>query len=146
MRMLFPILACGAILITPADAAASTADAKLIIGLEQELGRAMIAGDTKSLSQIVGDDWVCQSATGISDKAHFIDDVASRKLVMKKFVLHDVHVKVFGDTAYLMAADDEASVYAGTKSGGTYNWLDVWRKRNGHWVSVATQITKVRAL
>ena len=145
MRMLFPVLACGAIVAAPAQAAPDTPDAKAIVAQERELGRAMIARDVASLSRIVGEDWVCQGATGISDKAHFIADVAQRKLVMKSFALRDVHVRVFGDIAYLMATDDETSSYAGIDGSGTYNWLDVWQKRNGQRVSVATQITKVRA-
>lgn len=30
-------------------------------------------------------------------------------------------------------------------SNGRYNWLDVWVRRNGRWVSVATQITRVKS-
>ena len=146
MRQFFTVLACSAILAAPAYSATRTrGDEQAIISLEQELGRAMIGRDVASLSRIVGDDWVCQGATGISDKAHFISDVAQRKLVMKKFALRDIHVRVFGDIAYLMGTDDETSSYAGADGSGTYNWLDVWQKRNGRWVSVATQITKVRA-
>ena len=146
MRALFAILAYSATLAGPAYSATSTrADENTIIALERELGRAMIGRDVAALSRIVGDDWVCQTATGVSGKAHFIADVARGKLVMKKFVLHDVHVRVFGNVAYLMAADDEVSSYAGVDGSGTYNWLDVWQKRNGHWVSVASQVTKVRA-
>ena len=146
MRGLFAILACSASLAAPAHSATSArADEKAIIALEHELGRAMIKRDVAALSRIVGDDWVCQTASGVSGKAHFIGDIAKGKLVMKKFVLHDVHVRVFGDVAYLMAADDEVSSYAGVDGSGTYNWLDVWKKRNGRWVSVASQVTKVRA-
>ena len=116
---------------------------KEIIALEQELGRAMIHRDVAALQRIVGDDWICQSATGRSTKQSFISDVANGKLVMKKFVLHDIHIGIFGKVAYLMAADDEVSTYAGADNRGTYNWLDVWVRRNGRWESVATQITKV---
>jgi len=147
MRLFFTVLACSATLTAPAYSAISArADENTIIALEHELGRAMIRRDIASLSRIVGDDWVCQTASGASGKAHFIGDIASGKLVMRKFVLHDVHVRVFGDMAYLMAADDEVSSYAGVDGSGTYNWLDVWQKRNGRWVSVASQVTKVRAL
>ena len=128
---------------TPQSAAQDAQAKKEIVALEQELGRAMIHRDVAALQRIVGDDWICQSATGRSTKQSFISDVAHGKLVMKKFVLHDIHVRIFGNVAYLMAADDEVSTYAGATNSGTYNWLDVWTKRNGRWVSVATQITKV---
>ena len=143
MPMLLSILASSALLASPAPA--NAAEGRTIVALEASLGRAMIARDVKALHRIVGDDWLCQGASGISTKQSFIADVASGKLVVRKFALHDVHVRVFGNVAYLMAADDEESAYAGTNNSGTYNWLDVWQKRGGHWVSVATQITKVRA-
>ena len=117
-------------------------DKEKIIGLEAELGRAMVQRDTGALRKIVGDDWLCQGATGISTKKSFIGDVETGKLVVTKFALHNIHVEVFGNVAYLMGADDEVSSYNGTNNSGTYNWLDVWTKRDGRWVSVATQITK----
>ena len=141
MPMLLSILASSALLASSVPAN----DSRTIVALEASLGRAMIARDVKALHRIVGDDWVCQGASGISTKRSFIDDVASGKLVVRKFVLHDIHVRIFGNVAYLMAADDEESAYAGANNSGTYNWLDIWQKRDGHWVSVATQITKARA-
>jgi len=146
MALLFPILASSMVLAPSAESVVGNkVDAARIVSLERALGRAMIARDTGALSRIVGDDWLCQGASGISTKKTFVDDVATGKLVVRRFVLHDVHVRVMGNVAYLMAADDEESAYAGTDNSGTYNWLDVWQKRGGRWVSVATQITKVRA-
>lgn len=146
MALLLPILVSSMVLASSVEhTVGNKADAARIVSLERALGRAMIARDTKALSRIVGDDWLCQGASGISTKKSFIDDVATGKLVVRRFVLHDVHVRVMGNVAYLMAADDEESAYAGTDNSGTYNWLDVWQKRGGRWVSIATQITKVRA-
>jgi ketosteroid isomerase-like protein len=143
MPVSLSILAATALIAAAPQSTARDEQAKKeIIALEAELGRAMIHHDTAALQRIVGDDWICQSATGVSTKQSFVSDVAHRKLVVTRFVLHDIHVKVFGDTAYLMGADDEESSYAGTRNSGTYNWLDVWTRRDGRWVSVATQITK----
>ena len=144
MSIVLPILASTALTIGALETSAQDSEAakKEIIALETELGRAMIHRDTAALKRIVADEWICQSATGVSTKASFISDVEQGKLVVAKFVLHDIRVRVFGDVAYLMGADDETSSYAGVDNSGTYNWLDVWTKRDGHWVSVATQITK----
>ena len=146
MSVLFALLAPAAFMadVAPPPAADLQA-AKEIIAQETELGRAMIHRDVAALQRIVGDEWLCQGATGTSTKAGFISDVATGKLTVRTFTLHDVHVRVFGDVAYLMAADDEQSAYAGSDNSGTYNWLDVWMKRDGRWVSVATQITSAVA-
>ena len=123
-----------------------SADEKKIADLEAVLGQAMIHMDTATLSRVVADDWTIQSDSGTTGtKTEFIDDVKSGKLVIKSFKLHDLHVRVFGNVGYVQGADDEKSSYAGQDHSGTYNWLDVWEKRNGQWVSVATQLTKVKA-
>jgi len=137
------LIASAGLLAATTPTAAQEAQAQNeIVALEAELGRAMIHRDVAALERIVGDDWICQSATGISDKRGFIGDVAAGRLIVTRFVLHDIHVKVVGNVAYLMGADDEESSYAGSNNSGTYNWLDVWTKRGGRWVSIATQITK----
>ena len=146
MSVLFALLAPALLMAdTPPPSAADRQAEKEIVAQEAELGRAMIHRDVAALQRIVGDEWLCQGATGISTKASFISDVATGKLAVRTFTLHDVHVRVFGDVAYLMAADDEQSAYAGSDNSGTYNWLDVWIKRDGRWVSVATQITRAVA-
>lgn len=119
---------------------------KLIASNEADLGRAMIGKDTNTLSRLVGDEWTIQSESGTSGtKAGFIHDIESGKLIVRRFDLHDLHVKVIGDVAWVFGTDDEISSYDGKPSNGRYNWLDVWVRRDGHWVSVATQITRVKA-
>ncbi len=119
---------------------------RMIVNNEAALGRAMIARDTATLSRLVGEDWTIQNDSGTpGTRAAFIHDIGSGKLVVNRFVLHDLHVRVSGDVAWLFGTDDEVSSYDGKESNGRYNWLDVWVKRNGHWVSVATQLTRVKA-
>jgi len=117
---------------------------KKIADLEAALGEAMIHKDVATLSALVADDWTIQSESGtMGTKAGFIDDVKSGALVVTAFKIHDVHVHVLGNMAYIQAFDDEQSSYKGHDNSGTYNWMDVWENRDGHWVSVATQLTRV---
>jgi ketosteroid isomerase-like protein len=119
---------------------------KTINDSEAALGVAMIHKDIATLDKLVGDDWTIQSESGtMGTKASFIDDVRSGALVVRSFRLHDVHVRVLGDVAFVQAFDDEVSSYKGKDNSGTYNWLDVWQRREGRWVSVATQLTRVDA-
>ncbi len=138
------ILAASLLLSGMAVAKDPDATEKKIADLEAALGEAMIHKDIATLSALVADDWTIQSESGtMGTKAGFIDDVKSGALVVTTFKIHDVHVHVLGNVAYIQAFDDEQSSYKGHDNSGTYNWMDVWENRDGHWVSVATQLTRV---
>jgi len=135
------------LLLTSTLAAEDTqATSKKIEDFEAALGQAMIHKDIPTLSNLVADDWTIQSDSGtMGTKAGFIDDIKSGALVVTSFRIHDVHVHVIGNVAFIQAFDDEKSSYKGKDNSGTYNWLDVWENRNGHWVSVVTQLTRVES-
>ena len=144
MKRSLSILAASLLLTCTAIAKDATATETKIAGFEADLGQAMIHKDIATLSALVGDDWTIQDKSGsMGTKAGFINDIKSGKLVVTSFKLHDLHVRVLGNVAYVQAFDDEISSYEGRESSGTYNWLDVWVNRDGRWVSVATQLTKV---
>ena len=144
MKRSLSILAASLLLTCTAIAKDAPATETKIAGFEADLGQAMIHKDIATLSALVGDDWTIQDKSGsMGTKAGFINDVKSGKLVVTSFKLHDLHVRVLGNVAYVQAFDDEISSYEGKESSGTYNWLDVWVNRDGRWVSVATQLTKV---
>ena len=144
MKRSLSILAASLLLTCTAIAKDAPTPETKIAAFEADLGQAMIHKDIATLSNLVADDWTIQDASGsMGTKAGFIDDVKSGKLVVTSFKIHDLHVRVLGNVAFVQAFDDETSSYEGKENSGTYNWLDVWVNRDGHWVSVATQLTKV---
>ena len=146
MNRLASILAASILFAYTATAQNAPTTEKKIADFETELGQAMIHKDIVTLSNLVADDWTIQNDSGTTGtKTGFIDDVRSGALVVTTFKLHDVHVRVLGNVAFVQGFDDEESSYKGKSNSGTYNWLDVWVNRNGRWVSVATQLTKVEA-
>ena len=122
----------------------NSADEKQIAENEHALGQAMIQKDLATLSRLVADDWSMLGESGAGTKSGFLNDIKSGTLVVKSFQIHDMHIRVLGDVAIVQAYDDEQTTYAGKDSSGTYNWTDVWQKRNGQWVSIATQLTTVK--
>jgi hypothetical protein len=47
-----------------------------------------------------------------------------------------------GDMAVVQGADDEKSTEKGKDTSGSYTWTDVFAKRGGKWVAIASQVTK----
>ena len=146
MKRMIGLFAMSILLAGVATAAMDVSAETTINDAEAALGKAMIHRDLRTLDRLVGADWTIQSDSGtMGTKSGFLDDVRSGALVVKSFKLHDVHVRVLGDVAFVQGFDDEVSSYKGKDNSGTYNWLDVWEKRDGRWVSVATQLTRVEA-
>jgi ketosteroid isomerase-like protein len=145
MKRMIGLFAMSILLTGVAASATAVPTAETTINdAEAALGEAMIHKDLATLDRLVGRDWTMQSDSGtMGTKAGFLNDVRSGALIVKSFKLHDVHVRVLGDVAFVQAFDDEVSSYKGKDNSGTYNWLDVWEKRDGRWVSVATQLTRV---
>jgi len=55
----------------------------------------------------------------------------------------DMNVRIFGDTAVVTGTDDEITLKDGKKSNGHYVWTDVFVKRNGKWLAVASQTAQI---
>jgi len=146
MKRFVLILAAGFLLAGVSLAQDAAATEKKIAEYEDALGQAMIHKDVATLQKLVADDWTIQNdSRTLGTKDAFINDVKSGALVVTSFRIHDVRVHVVGNVAYIQAFDDETSSYKGKDNSGTYSWLDVWESRNGRWVSVVTQLTKVEA-
>lgn len=147
MTGLFSLATAAVLTLATAVSAQSAPSAEdLIRGYEEDLGTAMIHRDVPALARLVGEDWTMQSESGVmGTREGFLSDIRSGKLVVKSFRLHDLRIQVFGDAAMVQGFDDEESAYDGKASNGTYDWMDVWVRRDGKWVSVATQITRVTA-
>jgi ketosteroid isomerase-like protein len=144
MRQWISIFVASSLSWGAAIAEDTSAPQKEIAGLEAAIGQAMIHKDVATVSRLVADDWAAQSdEPGMATKAGFVGDVRSGALIVTAFKQHDLHVRVLGDVAYVQGSDDEVDTYRSKDSSGTYNWLDVWAKRSGHWASLATQITKI---
>lgn len=56
----------------------------------------------------------------------------------------DMKVRVFGDTAVVTGTDDEITMTDGKKSSDHYVWTDVFVKRNGKWLAVASQTVQIK--
>ena len=57
---------------------------------------------------------------------------------------NDLRVRVFGDTAVVTGSDAETALEDGNKSIAHYVWTDVFVKRNGKWLAIASQTAQVK--
>jgi len=146
MRIL--IVGAAALLLAGAAGVAAAAEdvTKTLTELEAKWSAASLTKDVKAVDAILAPDWV---GHGWSGKQHNkvqalaeMKDPNSKTTAVKN---HDVVVRAYGNIAVVQGYDDETSTDKGKDSSGTYSWTDVFQKRNGHWMAIASQTTKVTA-
>ena len=117
-----------------------------LISMEDSWAKAAVAGDAAALSRIVAPDWKGQNEKGkVMDRAALIKETTAGEEKLTSMVNHDLHVTFLGpDHAIVQGMDDETGVKAGKPVKETYSWTDIYEKRDGKWVAVASQNTPVK--
>jgi ketosteroid isomerase-like protein len=145
VTVLFALSAGVAFAQTPAPAAKAPSASQAVKQAERDWSDAAKAGDTDKLSQIIADDWSGLGPDGVKlTKSAFIDSYKSGKSKLESFEFGPMDVKVLGNVAVVQGSDTEKSVTDGKDSSGKYSWTDVFAKRDGKWVAVRSQLTKVK--
>ena|SRR5216684_7059873 len=100
--------------------------------------------DTAAFEKIVADDWIAIGADGKSQtKAQRAAEIEGAHITAA--TMGDMKVRVFGDTAVVTGTDDEVTTTEdGKKSRDHYAWTDVFVKRNGKWLAVASQTAQIK--
>ena len=99
--------------------------------------------DAAAFYKLVADDWIAISPEGKSQtKAERAAEIKTAHIVSA--TLGDINVRVFGDTAVVTGTDDEITMTDGKKSSDHYVWTDVFVKRNGKWLAVASQTVQIK--
>lgn len=137
-------MACTIAASTLATASIAATPSDELIAKEASWSKAMVAKDMTALKEIIAPDWIGQNQTGKqTTRAEFLASIASGEDKSTSMTNHDVHVRIVGDLAIVQGMDDEVSTHKGASSSGTYSWMDVFQKRGGKWVAIASQNTPV---
>lgn len=99
--------------------------------------------DAAAFGKIVADDWIAITPDGKSQtKAQRAVEIKTART--NSATLGDMKVRVFGNTAVVTGTDDEVTVEGGKESNDHYVWTDVFVKRNGKWLAVASQTALIK--
>jgi hypothetical protein len=142
------IVGVAALMLSGAAGVAAAAEdvTKTLTDIEATWSASSMTQDAKVVDGILAPDWIGRGWTGRqSNKAKALAQVKDPTSKVTAIKNHDVVVRVFGNVAVVQGYDDETSVDKGKDSSGTYNWTDVFQKRDGRWVAIASQSTKVTA-
>jgi ketosteroid isomerase-like protein len=101
--------------------------------------------DATFLKTALADDYVVVEPDGsLGTKADDVKAVTDKKFVLKSAAMSDFKCRMIGDNAAVVTAMLKLSgTDEGTEFSGDYRAMDVFEKKDGKWVAVASQITKV---
>ena len=120
------------------------ADAELK-AIEQQWLDAYMKSDPSVLKTIEAEDFTIIEPDGtVSTKAEDVKSVTEKKFVLKIATMSDYKCRMLGDNAAVVTATLKLS---GTDEGedfsGDFRALDVFEKKDGKWMAVASQLTKI---
>ena len=138
-----PLLLIAA-LAMPAFAQQPRAEAELI-KLEHDYARALMAKDMAFLRNFYAADWRGGNWLGFFTKSTLLRRLQDRRYVVKSMKLRDLRVRVLGDVAIVQGVDEEVTSMSGRDTSGVWGFTDVFARRGGRWVAIASQTTEIEA-
>ena len=120
------------------------ADAELKT-VEQQWLDAYMKSDPAFIKNLEADDyWVIEPDGAVSTKDMDVKSVTNKTFVLKSATMSDFKCRMVGENVAVVTAMMKMS---GTDDGkafdGDFRGTDVFEKKNGKWMAVASQLTKV---
>jgi ketosteroid isomerase-like protein/predicted ester cyclase len=115
-----------------------------LLALENEWAKAYLSRDLPALDRIEADDWAYTAPSGeVIPKTRDIAEVASGSTTAAEFVLSDLKVRVYGDTAIVTGRQQKVAPQGGKDAGGVLQLTDTWRRSDGRWRCHATHLSRI---
>ncbi|WP_068877178.1 MULTISPECIES: nuclear transport factor 2 family protein [unclassified Phenylobacterium] len=106
--------------------------------------QAQVTSNRAELERLIADDYRLHNSAGqVQDKASFIADQVAPGYRLEPFTVEEKVEKLMGDAAILGGVARARGTSGGQPYDVTLRFIDVWQKRNGRWVVVMSQATRV---
>src|SRR5262249_57580228 len=105
---------------------------------------AMVENEGEAIGQYMADDWTIIGPDGkVGDKANFLGLVRSGALTHDVMESEDFHVRVYGDTAVVIARGVSGGKYEGQPFREVERASCVFVKQAGRWRCVLTHLSRL---
>jgi ketosteroid isomerase-like protein len=106
--------------------------------------RAMVANDPVAIGRFMTDDWAIVGPDGrVGDKARFLELVGSGDLVHDLMETHEPRVRVYGDSAVVIARGVSGGRYRGLPFHLVERVSCVFVRGDGGWRCVLTHLSQL---
>jgi ketosteroid isomerase-like protein len=115
-----------------------------LIVVATEWDHSMVQNDADAIGQYMADDWTIVGPDGtISDKGTFLSLVKSGALSHDVMSSEDIRIRVYGETAVLLARGVSAGIYQGQPFREVERSSNVFVKHEGRWRCVLTHLSRL---
>jgi len=139
------LIAVAVLCLTPAFGADAPDLRAELDAIEQSLVKAWLDRDATAVDRILADDWSVIDLGGrVLTKAEVMrEGFSSGERRIESGAIDEVRVRPLGDVAVVTGRSVLTGSYRGDRMTVTQRFTDVFAKRNGRWVIVASQGTRI---
>jgi hypothetical protein len=121
-------------------------DQQILIELEQKWIEALQTNDVKFVDSVLAEEFVATYGDGSrGDRAHELKLVADFNAQVDKWTIDEVTVKVYKDSAVVWFTQRMVGPVQGKPVEIVTRYMDVFVMRDGRWLCVGSQSTRVTA-
>jgi ketosteroid isomerase-like protein len=137
-----------AVFLAAAPAAAQSyevlSDQQILVQIERDWDAAFLRADAATVEKFLAEEFLAIYADGSrGDKARELALVAAFNQQIDSSRLDEFLVKIYGDTAIVTFSRHLVGPSQGRRLEVSYRYMDVFVMRDGRWLCVASQSTKV---
>lgn len=109
-----------------------------------EWDRAMVANDPGAIGRYMADEWAIVGPDGrVDGKSRFLELVRSGVLTHDVMESHDMDVRLYGDTAVVIARGVSGGTYDAQRFHLVERVSSVFIRRAGYWACVLTHLSRL---
>jgi ketosteroid isomerase-like protein len=117
---------------------------KEIMRVSEEWDRAMVTNDVEAIGRFMADDWVIIGSNGsVADKVSFLALVKSGALTHDVMETHEMDVRVYGETAVVVARGVSGGKYQGQPFREVERVTCIFVRQAGEWRCVLTHLSRI---
>jgi ketosteroid isomerase-like protein len=115
-----------------------------LVAVTHEWDRAMVENDADAIGRYMADDWVIVGSDGrVGDRATFLELVRSGALSHDVMESHDLDIRLYGDTAVVLARGISGGTYQGRPFREIERVSCVFVRTGGRWRCVLTHLSRL---
>jgi len=115
-----------------------------LIRVAHDWDRAMVGNDADAIGRYMADDWAIVGSDGrVGDKAGFLALVRSGALTHDVMTSEDLRVRVYGDTAVVVARGVSGGKFQGHAFREVERSSCVFVRQDGQWRCVLTHLSRI---